>query len=67
MFASALGATITTISHTSSKSADATSMGSTSFICTGEKDWWVGNERSFNILLCTSFVKDWPIKNILVC
>jgi alcohol dehydrogenase (NADP+) len=65
MFASALGATVTAISHSSSKSSDAASMGASSFINTSSKNWWVGKERSFDILLCTSFAKDWPIEKYI--
>jgi alcohol dehydrogenase (NADP+) len=65
MFASALGATVTAISHSSSKASDAASMGATSFINTGSKNWWAGKERSFDILLCTSFAKNWPIEKFI--
>jgi alcohol dehydrogenase (NADP+) len=56
MFASALGATVTAISHSSSKASDAASIG---------ENWSAGNERSFDILLCTSFAKDWPIDKFI--
>jgi alcohol dehydrogenase (NADP+) len=65
MFASALGATVTAISHSSSKASDAASMGATSFISTSFKNWWAGKERSFDILLCTSFAKNWPIEKFI--
>jgi alcohol dehydrogenase (NADP+) len=65
MFASALGATVTAISHSLSKASDAASMGATSFINTGTENWWAGKERSFDILLCTSFAKNWPIEQFI--
>jgi alcohol dehydrogenase (NADP+) len=65
MFAFALGATITAISHSSSKASDAASMGATSFIDTGSENWWAGKERSFDILLCTSLAKNWPIEKFI--
>lgn len=65
MFAKALGAEVTAISHTSSKSADAIKMGALHFITTGADDWFEPHARSFDIILCTSFAKDMPLEKYI--
>jgi alcohol dehydrogenase (NADP+) len=65
MFAKALGAEVTAISHTSSKSADATKMGASHFIATNTDNWSEPHARSLDIILCTSFAKDYPLEEYL--
>ncbi len=67
IIASALAATVTAISHSASKSADAISLGATSFTCTSYENWGVGNERSFVILWTKFLRRTIRLSGILVC
>lgn len=65
MFAKALGAEVTAISHTSSKSTDATKMGASNFITTSTEKWAEKHSRTLDIILCTSFAKDIPLEEYI--
>ncbi|OBT64954.1 hypothetical protein VE03_05627 [Pseudogymnoascus sp. 23342-1-I1] len=65
MFAKALGAEVTAISHTSSKSADAAKMGASNFITTSMEKWAEKHSRTLDIILCTSFAKDIPLEEYI--
>jgi D-arabinose 1-dehydrogenase-like Zn-dependent alcohol dehydrogenase len=56
LFAKALGANVTAISHSESKKADAEKMGATRFIAThgGDKDNFEPYARSLDLIICTS-------------
>lgn len=60
LFAKALGANVTAISHSESKKADAEKMGATRFIAThgGEKDVFKPYERSLDLIVATSSEPD---------
>lgn len=56
LFAKALGANVTAISHSESKKADATAMGATTFIAThsgGDADF-APYRRSLDLIICTT-------------
>jgi alcohol dehydrogenase (NADP+) len=54
LWAVALGAEVTVISHSPDKKDDALKMGAKNFICTKDKDWHKPHQFEFNILLNTS-------------
>lgn len=56
LFAKALGANVTAISHSESKKADAEKMGATRFIAThgGGEDNFKPYARSLDLIICTS-------------
>ena len=56
LFAKALGANVTAISHTASKDADAKKMGADKMIHTGDDVAAAvkGNERSLDLIICTA-------------
>ncbi|KAK4048466.1 alcohol dehydrogenase [Microbotryomycetes sp. JL221] len=53
MFANALGAEVTVLSHSADKEDDARKMGAKHFINTSEKDFAKGHEHEFDIILST--------------
>lgn len=65
MFAKALGAEVTAISHTSSKSADAAKMGASNFITTSTEKWAEKHSRTLDIIPCSSFAKDIPLEEYI--
>lgn len=65
MFAAALGADVTAISHTHSKEEDARKMGAKHFIATGEKDAFKKNRRQFDLIVCTVNAEDMPLTQYL--
>ncbi|EXJ84059.1 hypothetical protein A1O3_04726 [Capronia epimyces CBS 606.96] len=65
LFASAMGAAVTAISHSPRKKDDATKLGATSFVVTSEPGWEEAHTRSLDLILCTSFAKDMPLKEYL--
>lgn len=65
MFAAALGADVTAISHTHSKEKDALAMGAKDFIATGDKDAFTKNKRRFDVIVCTVNAHDMPISDYL--
>jgi alcohol dehydrogenase (NADP+) len=58
MFASAMGAEVTAISHTASKEADAIKMGAKHFMLTSKSGWESKAAMSIDLIICTSFQKD---------
>ncbi|KAL9054297.1 MAG: hypothetical protein Q9162_004255 [Coniocarpon cinnabarinum] len=54
MFAAALGADVTVISHTPSKKDDALKLGAKNFIISGEKDWHKSHQFEFDFILNTA-------------
>ncbi|KAK4056075.1 hypothetical protein OIO90_002806 [Microbotryomycetes sp. JL221] len=66
LFASALGANVTAISHSESKKADAEKMGATRFIAThGSEDAFKGHERSLDLIIATTNDSDMPLTGYL--
>lgn len=65
MFAAALGAEVTAISHTSSKERDTKKMGATRFLATGKPGWSRGQERSLDLIICTSFAREMPMEEYI--
>lgn len=65
MFAAALGAEVTAISHTHSKEGDAKKMGAKHFIATSEKSAFKQNKRSFDVIIATVNHDDMPIPDYL--
>ncbi|WWD21445.1 hypothetical protein CI109_105930 [Kwoniella shandongensis] len=63
LFAKALGARVTAISHSDHKKEDAIKLGAEDFLITGENvpDAIKGRERSLDLLLCTSNAPDMPM------
>ena len=63
MFAKALGANVTAISHSESKKADAEKMGATRFIAThsGKEDDFKPYKRSLDLIIATTNDKDMPL------
>jgi len=67
LFAKALGANVTAISHSESKKADAEKMGATRFIAThsGKDDDFAPYKRSLDLIICTTNDKDMPLLGYL--
>lgn len=66
MFAAALGADVTAISHTHSKEGDALAMGAKKFIATGDgPEAFAKNKRQFDIIICTVNAHDMPMTDYL--
>ncbi|ODV91463.1 hypothetical protein CANCADRAFT_33 [Tortispora caseinolytica NRRL Y-17796] len=67
MFAKAMGAHVTAISHSDSKKADATKMGADKFISTNTEGWDTdsANVRSIDLLLCTNYSVDMPLDSYI--
>ncbi|OAP54276.1 hypothetical protein AYL99_11377 [Fonsecaea erecta] len=66
LFASAMGAEVTAISHSPRKKADATEMGATGFIVTADReDWAEQNKNSFDLIISTTFANDMPLDKYL--
>lgn len=58
LFAKALGAEVWVISRSHSKEADALKMGADGFIATGDKDWSVPHQLTFNLIINTASATD---------
>jgi alcohol dehydrogenase (NADP+) len=66
MFAAALGAEVTAISHTHSKEADAKAMGAKHFIATKDDGAFGGDhKRSLDVIVCTVNAHDMPMSDYL--
>lgn len=65
LFAVALGADVTAISHSPRKRADALKMGAATFIATQEPGWSAANARSLDIVISTNFSQDMPLGDYL--
>ncbi|KAJ9100502.1 hypothetical protein QFC21_003541 [Naganishia friedmannii] len=67
LFAKALGANVTAISHSESKKADAEKMGATRFIAThgGGEDDFKPYARSLDLIICTSNDENMPLSGYL--
>ncbi|GAA6023448.1 hypothetical protein JCM10207_004417 [Rhodosporidiobolus poonsookiae] len=67
LFAKALGANVTAISHSESKKADAEKMGATNFIAThsGKEDDFKPYARSLDLIICTTNDTDMPLSGYL--
>jgi len=65
MFAAALGANVTAISHTHSKESDAKAMGAKHFIATGDKGSFKQNRRKFDLIICTVNADNMPMTDYL--
>lgn len=65
MFAAAMGAEVTAISHGTSKEADARSMGATDFIATSDPKVFRKHRGRFDLIICTTNQADMPITGYL--
>ena len=65
MLASAMGASVTAISHSTRKKEDAQKMGATKFVSTNSEDWDKKEGRSLDLIICTSFDKELPLDRYL--
>jgi len=65
MFASAMGAEVTAISHSAKKKEDAIKMGAQHFITTSQDKWAKTASRILDLIICTSFAKDMPLDKYL--
>lgn len=65
MFAKAMGYTVSVLSHSRSKAADAEKLGAEQFIYTGEPEWEIPHARSLDLLICTNFAADMPMGTYL--
>lgn len=67
LFAAALGANVTAISHSESKKADAEKMGATRFIAThsGKEDDFAPYKRSLDLIICTTNDVNMPMSGYL--
>ncbi|OQV06270.1 Alcohol dehydrogenase GroES-like domain-containing protein [Cladophialophora immunda] len=66
LFASAMGAEVTAISHSPRKQADAAKMGATGFIVTtNDVDWAEQNKSSLDLIISTTFANDMPLEKYL--
>jgi len=65
MFAKALGAEVTAISHSDHKKADAMALGATHFIATGKEGWETENRRSLDLIVSTTNDSKMPIAKYL--
>ena len=66
MFGKALGAEVTAISHSASKSEDARKLGADEFIVTGEEGFHEGFQHKFDIIISTrSQTADFPFETFL--
>lgn len=65
MFAGALAAEVTAISHSAEKKNDALKMGASHFLVTAEQGWPAGHVRSLDLIICTTFAKSMPIAEYL--
>jgi alcohol dehydrogenase (NADP+) len=65
MFACAMGATVTAISHSPRKKQDATEMGAQDFLTTAEPGWEIPAARSLDLIICTSFDKGMALDKYL--
>ncbi|GAA5872442.1 hypothetical protein JCM3774_004522 [Rhodotorula dairenensis] len=67
LFAKALGANVTAISHSESKKADAEKMGASRFIAThsGKDDDFAPYRRSLDLIICTTNDKEMPLLGYL--
>jgi alcohol dehydrogenase (NADP+) len=65
MFAKAMGANVTAISHSPSKKADAEKMGATHFIATKEADWATKNAKSLDLIIATTNDPKMPLDSYL--
>jgi alcohol dehydrogenase (NADP+) len=64
MFANALGAEVTTLSHSAKKKHDAIQMGAKHFVDTSQEGWAI-SKRNLDSIICTSFAKDMPLKEYI--
>ncbi|GAA6020963.1 hypothetical protein JCM11491_001566 [Sporobolomyces phaffii] len=69
LFAKALGANVTAISHSESKKEDAMKMGADRFIAThsGKEDDFAPYKRSLDLIICTTNDTEMPILGYLSC
>lgn len=66
MWASALGAEVTVISHTAGKKEDALKMGAKHFVCSEDKEWWKPLAFQFDFILsCADVLDDFNMSNYL--
>lgn len=65
MFAAAMGAEVTAISHSDSKEADARSMGATDFIATKDPKVFRKHKRRFDLIICTTNQDNMPLAGYL--
>ncbi|EXJ56283.1 uncharacterized protein A1O5_12550 [Cladophialophora psammophila CBS 110553] len=66
LFASAMGAEVTAISHSPRKQAGAAKMGATGFIViTNEVEWAEQNKNSLDLIISTAFANNMPLEKYL--
>lgn len=65
MFASAMGAKVTAISHSQRKEEDAKRLGAEQFLIAAGEEWHNKALRSLDLIICTSFAKDMPLEQYL--
>ena len=66
IFAKAMGANVTAISHSANKEEDAKKMGATNFIATGDDATAAikGRERSLDLIICSSSELPRPLDHL---
>lgn len=64
MFANAIRAEVTALSHSAKKKHDAIQMGAKHFVDTSQEDWAI-SKRNLDLIICTSFAKDMPLKEYI--
>src|SRR5690606_4530272 len=66
MFATAMGAHVTAISHSTRKEADAYAMGAKNFIATSTSDdWHTPHYRSLDLIISTNYSTEMPLTKYL--
>ena len=66
MFAKAMGAEVTAISHSTRKQHDALKLGASRFISTSSSDdWGVPHQRSLDLIISTNYSTDMPLTKYL--
>ncbi|KAH0609280.1 uncharacterized protein H6S33_012766 [Morchella sextelata] len=65
LFAKALGATVTAISHSPRKAADASALGASQFLSTATPGWNAPHLRTLDLIISTNFSTDMPLGEYL--
>ncbi|PRP87209.1 zinc-binding alcohol dehydrogenase [Planoprotostelium fungivorum] len=65
LFAKALGAEVTAISHSDHKREDAKKLGASHFIITGQEGWDKDNKESLDLVICTTNDAKMPLESFL--
>jgi len=65
LFAKAMGANVTAVSHTSSKKADAEKMGATNFVATAEPEAMKKNSNTLDLIIVTNSDHNMPLNDYI--